>query len=148
MKSKTILQEAAVNTMQKILFCVIVVALGIGLARAADDEEAAAKSSAYVSLGEPMVLNLSGGKRLTFLQISADVLISDASAEREIKTHVPAMRHSLIMLLSEQKAGDIKSAGKREEIRQQAAARIKGLIADLSGSEDVSDVLFSSILVQ
>ena len=148
MKSKTILQEAPVKTMQKILFCVLMVLLGIGLARAADDEEAAAKSSAYVSLGEPMVLNLSGGKRLTFLQISADVLLSDASAERMIKTHVPAMRHSLIMLLSEQKAGDIKSASKREEIRQQASARIKGLISDLSGSEDVSDVLFSSILVQ
>ena len=95
-----------------------------------------------------MVLNLSGGKRLTFLQISADVLVSDSSAERTIKTHVPAMRHSLIMLLSEQKAADIKSPGKREEIRQQATARIKGLIAELSGSQDVGDVLFSSILVQ
>ncbi len=134
--------------MQKILFCVLIVLLGIGLARAADDEETDAKTSAYVSLGEPMVLNLSGGKRLTFLQISADVLVGDSSAESTIKTHVPAMRHSLIMLLSEQKAGDIKSPGKREEIRQQAAARIKGLIAELSGSEDVSDVLFSSILVQ
>ena len=134
--------------MQKVLFCVFVVLLGIGLARAADDEEAAPKSSAYVSLGEPMVLNLSGGKRLTFLQISADVLVSDADAESTIKTHVPAIRHSLIMLLSEQKADDIKSPTKREEIRQQATARVKGLMAELADSQDVSDVLFSSILVQ
>ena len=58
------------------------------------------------------------------------------------------MRHSLIMLLSEQPAKDIKSPTRREEIRQQATAQIRGLIADLSGSEEVSDVLFSSILVQ
>jgi flagellar basal body-associated protein FliL len=68
-----------------------------------------------------MALNLSGGKRPTLLQISADVLVSDADAESKIKTHVPAIRHSLIMLLSEQKAGDIKSPTKREEIRQRAS---------------------------
>ena len=126
----------------------LVMALGLTRVNAASDEEAAQKSSAYVSLGDPMVLNLSGGKRLTFLQISADVLISDADAENTVKTHVPAIRHSLIMLLSEQKASDIKSPGKREEIRQQATARVRGLIAELSGSEDISDILFSSILVQ
>lgn len=134
--------------MQKLFICSIIILLGLSQVRAADEEEAAPKSSAYVSLGDPMVLNLSGSKRLTFLQISADVLLSDADAEDTIKTHVPAIRHSLIMLLSEQKAGDIKSPTKREEIRQQATARVKGLIADLSGNQDVSDVLFSSILVQ
>jgi flagellar FliL protein len=133
--------------MQKLLLCAVLLLAGFAQVQAAD-EEPAARSSAYVSLGDPMVLNLSGGKRLTFLQISADVLISDADAERTIKTHVPAIRHSLIMLLSEQKAGDIKSPVRREEIRQQATARVKGLIADLSGSQEVSDVLFSSILVQ
>ncbi len=134
--------------MQKLILCATILLLGLAQAQAADEEAAAPKSSAYVSLGEPMVLNLSGGKRLTFLQISADVLLSDADAESTIKTHVPAIRHSLIMLLSEQKAGDIKSPTKREEIRQQATARVKGLMAELADSQDVSDVLFSSILVQ
>ena len=134
--------------MQKLILCATILLLSLAQAQAADEEEAAPKSSAYVSLGEPMVLNLSGPKRLTFLQISADVLVSDSDAESTIKTHVPAIRHSLIMLLSEQKAGDIKSPTKREEIRQQATARVKGLMAELADSQDVSDVLFSSILVQ
>ena len=134
--------------MQKLILCATILLLGLAQAQAADEDEAATKSSAYVSLGEPMVLNLSGGKRLTFLQISADVLVSDSDAESTVKTHVPAIRHSLIMLLSEQKAGDIKSPTKREEIRQQATARVKGLMAELADNQDVSDVLFSSILVQ
>ncbi len=138
--------------MQNLILCSMLFMLGFGQAFAAEEaeeaEEATSKTSAYVSLGDPMVLNLSGGKRLTFLQISADVLISDEDSESTIKTHIPAIRHSLIMLLSEQNAKDIKSPSKREEIRQQATARVKGLIADLSGSQDVSDVLFSSILVQ
>jgi flagellar FliL protein len=125
----------------------MIMLLGFTQAKAADDEPAPV-NSAYVSLGDPMVLNLSGPKRLTFLQISADVLVSDSDAEETIKIHVPAIRHSLIMLLSEQKAGDIKSPARREEIRQQATSQVQALIADLSGSKEVSEILFSSILVQ
>ncbi|MCP4979064.1 MAG: hypothetical protein GY935_01055 [Gammaproteobacteria bacterium] len=134
--------------MQRLILCSMIMMLGLVQAQAADEEAPAPASSAYISLGDPMVLNLSGTKRLTFLQLSADVLISDDDAEETIKTHVPAIRHILIMLLSEQKAGDIKSPTRREEIRQQATTQAKALIADLSGSEDISDILFSSILVQ
>lgn len=134
--------------MQKLILCATILLMGFASANAAEDEAETRATSAYVSLGEPMVLNLSGPRRLTFLQISADVLISDSDAEQTIKTHVPAIRHSLIMLLSEQKAGDIKSPARREEIRQQATSQVQTLIADLSGSEAVSEILFSSILVQ
>ncbi len=148
MKSETIVQEAAGKSMLAMVVCLLSTLLFAAQARSGENLAEAPGSSAYVSLGEPMVLNLSGGKRLTFLQISADVLLSDSGAQATVETHVPAIRHSLIMLLSEQNAADIKSPGKREEIRQLATARVKGLISDLSGSEDVGEVLFSSILVQ
>lgn len=134
--------------MQKLVLINLILLLGLAPAHAAEDEAPAPASVAYISLGKPLVLNLSGNNRLTFLQISADVLISDAGSEDTIKTHVPAIRHSLILHLSEQKASDIKSPARREEIRQQLTAKVKQLIADLSGSKDVSDILFSSILVQ
>ena len=133
--------------MLKVFFWTLLLILCISHALAGENL-AEVKKTSYISLGKPMVLNLSGGKRLTFLQISADVLVSDEDAQETVEMHIPAMRHSLIMLLSEQPANDIKSPTRREEIRQQAATQIKELIADLSGSEDVADVLFSSILVQ
>ena len=98
--------------MKKLILCSMMLMFCFTQVKAAEDEAKASTISAYVSLGDPMVLNLSGPKRLTFLQISADVLVSDSDAEATIKTHVPA------------------------------------LIADLSGSRDVSEILFSSILVQ
>lgn len=134
--------------MQKLILNVMIMLMVFAQAKAAEEEAEARPSSAYVSLGDPMVLNLSGSRRLTFLQLSADVLVSDSDAEETIKTHVPAIRHSLIMLLSEQKAGDIKSPTRREEIRLQATSQVQALIADLSGSEAVSEILLSSILVQ
>lgn len=118
---------------------------------AAEDEEEAlpAKTSAYVSLGESMVLNLSNdSRRLTFLQVNADVLIGDSDAEALIEKHVPAIRHKLIVLLSEQKATDMKSSSKREEIRKIATIQVQELMTELTGKNDIVDILFSSFLVQ
>lgn len=134
--------------MHKLILCFVAILLNFTQVQAANEAQAPS-SATYVSLGEPLVLNLtSSSNRLSFLQISAAVLLNDADAEETIQTHVPAIRHSLIMLLSEQKANDIKSPGKREQIRQQASARVQALIVDLSGNKDITEILFSSILVQ
>lgn len=136
--------------MQKLISYLMLIMLSIGSVYAADEEEAQVPAeSSYVSLGEPMVLNLtSKTNRLTFLQISADVLVGNSDAEETIKIHVPAIRHKLIMLLSEQDAANIKSPAKREAIRQQATAEVIALIENLSGNREETEVLFSSILVQ
>ena len=119
------------------------------VAQDADEEEAPKANSAYVSLGKAMVLNLSSQKRkTTFLQISADALIDDDSNLELVEAHIPAMRHTLIVLLSEQSDVDMKSSMKREELRQQATSQVKELITELTGQDLVSDLLFSSILVQ
>lgn len=114
-----------------------------------EGEEVVSKTSAYIPLGDSMVLNLSNqSSRLSFLQLKADVLIDDSASEDLIKTHIPAIRHQLIVLLSEQKAIDMKSPGKREEIRKIATAQVQELISELTGTQAVTDVLFSSFLVQ
>ncbi|MCP4186901.1 MAG: hypothetical protein GY763_04765 [Gammaproteobacteria bacterium] len=114
-----------------------------------DGEEVEVKTTSYVSLGKPMVLNLSSkASRLTFLQVQADVLIDDSDAEELIKTHIPAIRHELIVLLSEQNANDMKSPNKREEIRKIATAQVQELMTELADNENITDILFSSFLVQ
>ena len=144
------LRKLLSNSMRIFSLCLLIAVQSYAQAQTAEDEDAEVVKvdSAYVSLGEALVLNLRGKKRNTFLQISADILVRDADSEEIIKMHVPAIRHSLIVLLSEQEARDIKSPEKREAIRKIATSQIKTLVAELSGNEDVSDVLFSSILVQ
>jgi flagellar FliL protein len=116
---------------------------------ASDEAEIKKTNSAYVSLGKPMVLNLKGKKnRLTFLQVQADALIKDDNSEAIVKTHIPAIRHVLIVLLSEQDALDMKSSDKREEIRNIATAQVKKLMLELADNKDITDILFSSFLVQ
>ncbi len=132
-------------------FLIALLALGIqGVASAADEEAAAEKKPAYVSLGQPMVLNLTtGARRLSFLQIEADVLVANDDAKDVVETHIPAIRHQLVLLLSEQKAMDMKTPTKREALRQQATQDVRNIIAELNGSNDgIEEVLFSTVLVQ
>ncbi|MFT7673389.1 MAG: flagellar FliL protein [Gammaproteobacteria bacterium] len=136
--------------MKKILFSLFSLLLVFpSISWTADgDEKAVKQSSAYISLGSPMVLNLTSQKnRLTFLQLQADVLVSDDSVE-EIKIHIPAIRHELIVLLSEQPALDMKSPIKREEIRKIATANVQQRIKELTNTEGIGEILFSNFLVQ
>ena len=139
--------------MQKLLLhfilTILISSTQVWAAEDEETEEAPVKITSYISLGDAMVLNLSNNsKRLTFLQIKADLLLEDADSEALITTHLPAIRHELIVLLSEQSAMDMKSPTKREEVRKIATAQIKEMMVDLTGNEDISDLLFSSFLVQ
>jgi len=141
--------------MQKILLSAtlmiifLTLQLGEKVWSAEDEAEGAKTETAYISLGEPLVLNLNSQRsRNTYLQITADILITNVDSETIIEAHIPAMRHQLIMLLSEQPANEMKAPNKREAIRQSAKLKIQALIAELSNNKDVGDVLFSSFLVQ
>ncbi len=107
------------------------------------------KVPAYVSLGNAMVLNLATKKkRLTFLQLKVDVLVGDEAAKEVVEAHIPAIRHQIIILLSEQNAIDMKTPAKRNDIRKLATEQVQELMGELANNTDVEDVLFSSFLIQ
>ncbi len=122
------------------------------LVQAGEDEAAPKKKEpAYVPIGKkPLVLNLTGGKRgrLTFLQVGADVLVKDDEARAAVEQHIPAVRHQIILTLSEQKAEDLKTPATREKIRQQLTNQVRDLIEKLTDNNDVDEVLFTTFLVQ
>ncbi len=68
--------------------------------------------------------------------------------KRSLKKHIPAIRHQLIVLLSEQKSIDMKTTAKREEVRQLATAQIREMIENMTANKDIEEVLFTNFLVQ
>ena len=116
---------------------------------AAEDLAKPKLSTDYVSLGKPMVLNLSSKRnRLSFLQISADVQVKSDNAKEIAEKFVPVFRHILILKLSEQNAQEMKTVAKREELRTQASKQIREVINELSDASEIKDILFSKYLVQ
>ena len=132
-----------------LFFFSLILFFSFGVQAAEDGEGAAKKTPAYVSLGKPMVLNLAtDGRRLAFLQIQADVLVKDEDAKAVVEANIPAIRHKLIVMLSEQNATDMKTPAKREEIRQQVTDEVRDMIEEMTNNNDIDEVLFSSFLVQ
>lgn len=120
---------------------------GAQVSAAEDDQETPVPE--YVSLGEAMVLNLAtDSKKLTFLQLKADVLVGNSDAKEVVESHLPAIRHQLIVLLSEQPATDMKTPTKREQLRQQVTERVRDMMKQMADNNDVEEVLFSTFLVQ
>lgn len=134
------------KTLPAILMLLAFLSLG---AQAQDEEENTEKVPGYVDLGKPMVLNLaSDGRRLTFLQVKADVLVKDDDARDIVEQNIPAIRHQIIVILSEQKDSDMKSPAKREEIRKQITVAVREMIDEMTDNNDIEEILFSNFLVQ
>lgn len=114
-----------------------------------EEEEQEVKTPAYVSLGDPMVLNLAtANNKLTFLQLKAEVLVKDEASRNIIESHIPAIRHQLVVSLSEQAAVDMKTSSKRELIRQQITKEVSTMMENMANTKDVDEILFSTFLVQ
>ena len=120
-----------------------------GQLMAQDEEAGSQKKADYVSLGKPMVLNLSSKRnRLSFLQLSADVMVKSKDAKEIVENYIPVFRHILILKLSEQNAKDIKQPDKRELIRSEASKEMIQVLNKLADASDVHEILFSQFLVQ
>ena len=137
----------SVKTIRLLLFTLL--ALLYGTQVIAEEEPAKDPQPGYVSLGETMVLNLStDGRKLSFLQLKADVLVGDDDSKSVVESHLPAIRHQLIVMLSEQSATDMKTPAKREQVRQQVTTQVRDMLKEMGDNPDVKEVLFSTFLVQ
>jgi flagellar protein FliL len=134
--------------MQKILLGLLLLIFTLPL-MAADEPEKVELTPGYVSMGEAMVLNLAtDSPRLTFVQLKADILVRDEDSIDSVTLHMPALRHQVILMLSEQDAAKMKSPIEREKLRKQITDKVRSVYKELVGKDDIEEVLFSNFLVQ
>jgi flagellar protein FliL len=134
--------------MQKILLGLLLLMFQLPIL-AADTAEQAAATPGYVSMGEPLVLNLAtDSTRPTYVQLKADIMVKDENNIDLVTLHMPALRHQLILMISEQNAAKMKAPLEREKLRKKIVTKIRSVYKKLTGSDDIEDVLFSNFLVQ
>lgn len=131
------------------LLVISLMMLGFSSQLQAQDEAKVDFKTDYVSLGSPMVLNLSSKRsRLTFLQISADMLVTSQDAKEAAEIFTPLFRHILILNLSEKDAKEVKNPETREVLRAQISAQMIKAMTELTDATNIKEVLFSQFLVQ
>lgn len=91
----------------------------------------------YYPLKPDFVANLSGGgKRIHFMKVTVQVMTRDTAVIRAIEENNPAVRHALLMLLSNQTYDAMRDVQKREQVRLEAMEQLKNILAELAGISD------------
>lgn len=114
------------------------------------DEHAVASYILIGEAGKPLLVNLADTSEADFLQVEVQILITNPELEAKVKAHMPALRHALLTLFSQQKSPELKTAQGREQLRQQALAEVRSVLekqADID-PEDVEDLLFTNFIMQ
>jgi len=137
----------------------IVLATLVGFITAASAEEAASADAGesdsdqvihYVELEPTFVTNygVSEKGRLKYVKADITVMVHSEDAEAATRYHLPALRNTLVMLLSRQDDATVSTASGREIIKAEAMAELREVMKSEVGEAYIQDLMFTNFLVQ
>ena len=104
----------------------------------------------YVELKPTFIANfgVSDSGRLRYVKADVTVRVSNKDAEYAARYHLPALRNSLVMLLSRQDEATVSSASGRETIKAQALQELREILEKEEGQPHIDDLMFTNFVVQ
>jgi flagellar protein FliL len=115
-------------------------------------EGAKAAAPTYVALDPAFVVNFQDKKQRTkYLKAEISVVASTAKVQEALTLHMPAVRNSLVLLLSRQVFEDLESNEGKEKLRSEALHAVQDVIKEQTTkktAKGVKDLYFSSLVMQ
>lgn len=102
----------------------------------------------YLPLDPPFVVNLENSPQARFLQVSMEVMAKGPEAIDDVKKHMPAIRNSLLLLLSSQSYESLSTVAGKEKIRGSALTDIQKILQDRTGKPGVEAVYLTAFVMQ
>ena len=126
-----------------------VVSKMMGGNKSGGDEEASESSEAVETVAKPAIyfplktftVNYDVNGLQRFLQAELTLMYRDEAVLKTLELHMPAVRNSLVMLLSRQVFDELQTAEGKEKLRTEALAEIQSIIAKetAASAEKVDD---------
>ncbi len=135
---------------------IIAAAVGVSMALSGGDEntEAGAQDEPkqpefiYVDINPEFVINLvDNNNRPKFLKAEMSVATTDPDVEEAVALHMPAIRNSLVLLLSRQVYDNLIPHEGKEQLRAQALAEVQAVLEARIGSSGVDELYFSNFVM-
>jgi flagellar FliL protein len=106
----------------------------------------------YVSLEPPFVVNFQDQKKHTkFLKAEISVVATNPKAQEALTLHMPAVRNSLVLLLSRQVFEELSTNEGKEKLRADALEAVREVITKQTSAKNaqgVKDLYFSALVMQ
>jgi len=126
-----------------IVFCVLLP--GLSRANSGGGESG---PSPYVALEPPFVVNLKANDRIRFLQIKSQVKLNDADSAPLLVHHMAMVRHTLLMLFSEQNEKAIRTLEGKEALREESLNALQQVLEEETGDSLVEQIYFTDFVIQ
>jgi flagellar FliL protein len=97
-------------------------------AESSESADVAAKPAIYFPL-KTFTVNYDVNGRQRFLQAELTLMYRDETVLKTLELHMPAVRNSLVMLLSRQVFDELQTAEGKEKLRTEALTEIQSIIA-------------------
>lgn len=104
----------------------------------------------YVELKPTFVTNfgVSDTGHMQYVKADVTVRVSNKDAEYAARYHLPALRNSLVLLLSRQDEATMASTAGRETLKAEALAELREVLAAEEGQPHIEDLMFTNFVVQ
>lgn len=97
---------------------------------------------------EPFTVNLQPENGDQYLQIQFTLQVTNAENEEKIKLNMPKVRSRLLLLLSAKKASELTSVEGKKKLSEEIVASVKAPFSEKGEPQGVTDVLFTSFIIQ
>ncbi|HAT30304.1 MAG TPA: flagellar basal body-associated protein FliL [Janthinobacterium sp.] len=97
---------------------------------------------------EQFTVNLQPENGDQYLQIAITLQVASNEEVEEVKLNMPKVRSRLLLLLSSKKASELNTADGKKQLAKEIIEQIKQPFDEKGPSQEVSDVLFTSFIIQ
>jgi len=113
---------------------------------AEEAEQEEAPNTLYLPLQPQFTVNLLGNKH--YLRVSIQLELADEKTKESIQANNPAIRHALIVLLSNNNVEDISDFTGKEKLRKKAVVELNNILKKYTQTDGIIDVFFTDFVSQ
>ena len=111
-------------------------------------ESNAGNQPSYASMEPAFVVNVNDGEHVRHMQVSVQLKLAKPEYTAYIEQYSPALRHAMVMLLSDQPVSKLKSAKGKIELGQQALTALQAVMQENIGVPAIEAVYFTDMIIQ
>ncbi len=102
----------------------------------------------YVPLHPAFVVNFENQEQVAFLQIDIQIMTYDSNVETALKSHMPAIRNELLLLLGSKQYHEINTREGKRALSQEAIVVMQDVLKDVGEPNSIEALYFTSFVMQ
>lgn len=137
-----------------VLTCLLPLATTPAMAASDNDEEESpaeeARITDYIELEPDFVTNVGApDQQMKYLKAAVTLRASQTTTRAAVESHMPRLRHELVMLFGEQTDLDLLTSNEgKQALKEAAIQRINAVLEQQQTGEQIDDVVFTTFVVQ